>query len=397
MPGSEIAYPRDYRLLWMGGLTADVAISSFVFAIPLIILRVTGSAGMSGIVAGIVGVAAVVGRAPGGAFADRHNRRTVMIVSQLAQAGTFAALAALLLTGMTSAVLFALLAIAAALCASVNDASENAAITNVVPEDRLQGAHGTYQGRAHAANLLGPAVGGVLLAISPAVVAGVAAAACMVAVVCNLLMRSSFAGARSDEESFLRSIGAGFSHVARDANLRVIIVLQFFKNLAVSGAMFVMVISLEAAGVPTALIGVLSGLLGACGILGAILVPVVTRSLSFHAVLIVSSVATVLALGAAAFLTGTVMMAVPLALSILLSPSSGAVVFARIAAEVSPERLGRVLSVQTLCGAAGGAVSKPAMGATYGALGAVGGVLSVGAAIVSLLATLNFWRMDRGR
>lgn len=397
MSSASIFYPRDYRLLWMGGLTADVAISAFVFATPLIVLKDTGSAGASGLVAGVVGVAAVVGRAPGGAFADWYNRRLVMIASQFAQATLFASLGILLLTGYTSLIVYVLFATAAALCSSVNDAAENAAITQVVPEGRLKQSHGAYQGRAHAANLLGPGLGGVLLAISPVVVSGVAAFACAVAVVCNLLMRSNFTSARSGDEGFIRSISAGFIYVAQDASLRLIVGLQFFKNMGVTGAMFVMVVSLERAGVSTALIGILSGVLGACGVIGATLVPIITTRLTFHQVLIMSGIVTTIALTFTVALTGMWMMAIPLGLSLLLSPSSGAVVFARIAGDVSQERLGRILSVQTLSGAAGGALSKPTVGAAYGAWGAAGGALSVLAAAVSLMVSLAYWRVDRAR
>ncbi|WP_406920271.1 MFS transporter [Kytococcus sedentarius] len=385
---------RDYRLLWMGGIPADVASTAFVFATPLIVLRMTDSAGVSGLVAGLLGLAVVVGRSPGGALADRYDRRHLLVASQLGQAVIFGVMAAVLFAGSTSVVLYAGLSMLVAFIASTNDAAEDAAITQVVPQERLEQSHGEYQGRNQAAQLAGPALGGVLLGVGPGWVCAVAAVACVVAMVCDLLIQADLSVEKSEEENFAQSVMAGFSYVGRESVLRDILGVQFFYNLAVAGLMFFMVIDLERAGVSAGVIGLLSGLLGAVGIAGAAIVPAVTKRLSFHQTQLFCVFLTVVSLATSAALSGHWAMAIPLALSILIGPSAGAAVFARISRSVPQERLGRVISVQALNAMGGSALSRPAVGWAYGGLGAASGALPVAAAVISLGWAVAFWRND---
>ncbi|WP_156807622.1 hypothetical protein [Acaricomes phytoseiuli] len=184
--------------------------------------------------------------------------------------------------------------------------------------------------------------------------------------------------------------------MSKDQQLRLITLLQFFSNVAITGSIFLLVISLEAAGTPTVIIGSLSGALGGAGIIGAMLVPWITRKLSFNAVLISSSVVVAVTISMASVLSGTYAMAIPLALSVLLAPSAGAVVFARIAVHVDSERLGRVLSVQKLSGIGGSAASKPLTGYAFGAFGQWGSTLLVGSALIAVTISFYIHRVTQG-
>lgn len=385
---------RNFRLLWGGGLVADVAIGAFVFSTPLVVLERSGDVLASGVTAGVVGAGALIGRIPGGTLADRYDRRRLMLASQGVQTGIFALLALLIAIDELPTVLYVVLAAAAAVVSAFNDAAENVAIAQVVPPDQLTSSHGAYQGRAHAANLLGPAVGGVLLSVGHLMVPLAAAVACLVALVCNLLMRGNFSPKTSAGDPFLDSTLGGVRIVLSSMELRRILAMQFCKNIATTGAMFLMVLSLSRAGIDTGIIGLLSSLLGACGIAGAALVPLATKTLSRRGVLLVSNSLALFCVALVTVLSGSWLMALPLALSVLASPSSGAVTFAWIAGVHAKEELGRILSIQTVSGSGGGVLARPSIGGLYGVCAPLAGALCVISAAAALLISTRIWRSE---
>ncbi|HEY1331242.1 MAG TPA: MFS transporter [Actinomycetota bacterium] len=99
----------------------------------------------------------------GGLIADRLNRQRVMIVCDLAGAACYVGMA--LVT--SPAALIALGSVAALLHMPFGPASR-AAVPNLVEEDDLSWANGTLAAAGNVGNLIGPAVGGALFALTGA-------------------------------------------------------------------------------------------------------------------------------------------------------------------------------------------------------------------------------------
>jgi MFS family permease len=103
----------------------------------------------------------------GGVMADRHNRRTLMIASDLLRAGLMAALAAVAGAGLP-VFLAPILAAAATAIASVQPPCVAASTARLVPEGELQHANALRSAVGQGAIVVGPALGAVvLLATSP--------------------------------------------------------------------------------------------------------------------------------------------------------------------------------------------------------------------------------------
>jgi MFS family permease len=154
----------------------------------------------------------------GGALGDRFDRRRVMIASDLLGAVCFAAMAA---AGSPASLLA--LAFAAAVVETPFFPSASAAVPNLVHESDLAWANGTIAFGSNIGYLVGPALGGALVAAFGAPTVFVANAfsfllsASLVATV-----RGSFSGAHDHEETY-RGIRAGFRFVWRDRMLRTMI------------------------------------------------------------------------------------------------------------------------------------------------------------------------------
>src|SRR4051812_13025734 len=106
----------------------------------------------------------------GGVIADRHDRRILIIASDLLRAALMVALAAVVAFGLP-VVLAPLLAGAATLVASVHPPAVAASTPRLVDDARLQRANAARAAIGQAAIVVGPALGAAVLALSSPAVA----------------------------------------------------------------------------------------------------------------------------------------------------------------------------------------------------------------------------------
>jgi len=160
---------RDFRRLWISQLVSLIGTQMQVVTINWHVYLLTGSP----LALGVVGLTRVV---PiilfslwGGVVADRHDRRRVMLLTQSGMMLVALGLCALTLAGRESlALLYLLNALAAAAVAFDNPARQSL-IPRLVPREDLPGALSLNLTMFHAAMITGPALAGVLIAGTGAV------------------------------------------------------------------------------------------------------------------------------------------------------------------------------------------------------------------------------------
>ena len=164
-----------------------------------------------------VGAATILRLAPyvlfstaGGALADRVDRRTVMVVSDLLRAALMALLA-LAAWRSAPALVVVLIAFASTTAGCAYVPAVTAALPAVVPEDQLASANALVKMVEHLAIVLGPAAGALLLVIGPPPLAFLINAGSF-AVSAVLVARLSALPAPPEDDSF-----AGQSTLARMA------------------------------------------------------------------------------------------------------------------------------------------------------------------------------------
>ncbi|MFC7466465.1 MFS transporter [Actinomadura keratinilytica] len=74
---------RDFRLLWLSGLFAVIGTQMTALALPLLVLRETGSAVQAGAIGTVSIASLLVTMLPGGVVADRVERRRLMRLCDL--------------------------------------------------------------------------------------------------------------------------------------------------------------------------------------------------------------------------------------------------------------------------------------------------------------------------
>jgi MFS family permease len=161
---TPLKHSRDFRLLFIGQLISFLGSQLTVVAVPVQVFRLTGSSFTVGLVSLGQMVPLILGSLIGGAVADAHDRRKLLMVMQVLLALTSAGLA---LNAMRSApALWPLFVVTgvAAFFAGFDGPARTAALPAVVATEELPAAFALRQLQIQVGVVVGPAIAGILLA-----------------------------------------------------------------------------------------------------------------------------------------------------------------------------------------------------------------------------------------
>jgi predicted MFS family arabinose efflux permease len=206
---------RQFRLLFAGQAVSVVGDALFPVALAFAVLdELHGTPAQLGLVLAAQTLPLAVLILAAGVWADRLNRRNVMIVSDLGRAAVQATLAALLITD--TAEVWHVIALGALY--GVFDAGFQPAAGGLVPQvagrEHLQRANGLLGLARHGGMVIGPTLAGILIAISSPGTA-IAVDACTFVVSAAFLTRLHVQTERSESEHhFWRDLKGGIREVA---------------------------------------------------------------------------------------------------------------------------------------------------------------------------------------
>lgn len=151
--------------LWWLATDTSTAFGSALhsFSVPLLALYITGSPAQAGIIAAIGQVGRVLATLPGGVVADRHNRRTLMVVGGVIGLTIGSALTAFQLSGLLGFWLLTGLNLLMSMRNGFFSSTSNAALKSVVRADQIGPAMAANEGRDAVIALSGGPVGGILM------------------------------------------------------------------------------------------------------------------------------------------------------------------------------------------------------------------------------------------
>jgi MFS family permease len=215
---------RDFRLLALGQLVSNVGSEAAMVALPYQVFVLTHSAALVGLIGAVELGPLMIVSLLGGAWADRADRRLLLALAQIGVMVSAGALAALAILGDPPVI--AIFALAGLLAGSAAlDTVVRAAIVPSVAGSRLRSALSVNYGLYQLTQIIGPAIGGLMIA---AVGLGAAyafdAASCLAMVAAALAMspkppQRSAAGEADAPEPVLRSIAEGLRFVRRSPAL----------------------------------------------------------------------------------------------------------------------------------------------------------------------------------
>ena len=222
---------RNFRRFYSGYVTSLLGSSMSTVAIAWAVLDSGGSATSLGFVfaAGVVPQVLLLPFA--GAVADRLGRRRVMLAADVLRCGAQGSLAAALFAGRPALWLFVLLAWFQGTGEAFFMPALDALTVQISPRDQLGNANALYGLATSATRIAGPALGGLLVAVTgPAVVVAADAASYAVSVLALSLLHVP-GGNASVRRSLLRDMAEGWTEFRSRTWLWAVTVQFAFFNL----------------------------------------------------------------------------------------------------------------------------------------------------------------------
>lgn len=157
----------DFWKYWTGQTISNLGSSITLFALPLLVYKLTGSAVNLGIASAATFLPYLLFGLILGAWTDRVDRKRMMIGTDIARALIVASIPLMAAVGMLSTWWIYLVAFIHATLTICFEAGEFAAIPSLVNQDDLVTANGRIQASYSGASIAGPLLAGLLITILP--------------------------------------------------------------------------------------------------------------------------------------------------------------------------------------------------------------------------------------
>lgn len=155
----------NFRLLWIGRSASRIGDAMTIVALSFAVLALRGSAADVGYVVAAFMVPQIVLLLVGGVWADRVPRRWLMVASDLVRAAAQVALAAAVLAGAADLWVFLAVSVVTGAASAFFTPASIGLVPQAVSAPRLQQGNALLNLSQSAAQMLGPVLSGVLVAV----------------------------------------------------------------------------------------------------------------------------------------------------------------------------------------------------------------------------------------
>lgn len=264
-----------FRVLWIGSLFTFVAFFMSTIAQSVVAFDLTGTNRAVGMVVFAQGAAQLLTAPLGGATADRFSKRMVMLLCQLAIFAVFFVIGILIAADLITILLLAAGSFVVGMSFSFVGPSRQAYVAEVVEPYRRGNAVALNQVALNASRVVGPLLGGLMIAISWSGTAGAyfGMAALYGLAIFSLLWLPPTRARAGSSRSVFGDIADGVGYVVRHPQLRVL--LPFFALVMMVGFPYVTVLPgyvENQLGYHAGVISVLAGTSAAGGLTAALVV-----------------------------------------------------------------------------------------------------------------------------
>lgn len=221
---------RDFRILWSGAFTSTTGNWMQVVAQSWVVLEITGEAYYLGLVSFLGQLPIILLTLVGGAFADRIDRRKLLLFSQFVQMSVAFSLTLLLALDRIDIGHFLVLAFVAGIGQAFGGPAYQALIPGLVAREHVANAIALNSIQFNLARVVGPVLAGAAFASLGAVFCfGLNGLSFLAVIVALFFVRSSFIP-RKTETSVLVQIKEGLQYVKDQGSLWQLTVLGFVST-----------------------------------------------------------------------------------------------------------------------------------------------------------------------
>lgn len=217
--------------MWLGACTSSVGTWMQILAQSWLVYQLSNSSLYLGLDAFFGQIPIFLFSLFGGVFADRKNRRTLLLISQCIQLTCAFLLAALVITGIVRVWQIWCISFTVGIAQSFGGPAYSALIPTLVKRDDLQNAIALNSIQFNLARVVGPALGGIALTKLGAGWCFTLNGLSYLAVIASLLaIRSPFTPAK-DGGSVIESMKEGINFLRRREGMTSLVALAFLMTL----------------------------------------------------------------------------------------------------------------------------------------------------------------------
>lgn len=273
---------RDFLFLWSGQAVSGVGSMMSSLALPLLILRVTGSAAQAGLVIALFSLPYFLLGLPAGALVDRWNRKSVMIICDIGRALALGSVAVVLWLGHLRLVqLYVAAATSGSLLVFFNVA-EPAALVHVVSKEQLPAAVARNELIEPVSSLSGPPLSGLLFQAWHGLPFLADAVSYAVSAISLCLIRAQLQEERTPAPLNLRAeVVAGLTWLWRYPLVRFFAFLTGGINFVFSANFLLLIVLARRQHAPPPTVGIIFTIAAFGGLCGALMASRVQKRLSF--------------------------------------------------------------------------------------------------------------------
>ena len=216
---------RNYRLLWIGSLISNSGDWMDQVALNWLVYQLTGSAVSLGLLNLCRLLPILAFTLIGGVVADRVERRRLMFTTQTAAMSLAFILAVLVSTGLVQFWMVLVVAVGRGIALSFNQPARQSLISELVPRPSLMNAIALNSATLNLTRVIGPAIGGLLIASVGVAGAFYVNGASFLAVLWGLALMRFPERAPRPRRGMLSDLAGGVRYVAGHPSLRGLVVL----------------------------------------------------------------------------------------------------------------------------------------------------------------------------
>ena len=228
---------RNFALLWGGQAVSQIGDGLFNIAMMWLVLQLTGSALAMGTTVILSQLPRLAFQLIGGVSVDRYDRRALMLISDAIRGIVMFIFALLVATNQIQLTHIYILSVIFGIVGAFFLPAMYALVPNLVTKESLVPANSLMSLTQQASQIIGPALGGVLIAVPAFGIAGVSVLNALsfgVGVIGVLMMRlpAHLNGARQTTGSFWHNLRDGFRYLLQFRALVIIMLLAMVLNFA---------------------------------------------------------------------------------------------------------------------------------------------------------------------
>ncbi len=221
---------RDFRLVWIGACTSSVGTWMQIVAQGWLIYRLSHSATLLALDQFLGGIPIFLFSLVGGVFADRVERRKILLGSQYVQLASAATLTILVVTGLVHVWQILCLSFVSGFAQAFGGPAYQALIPNLVDREDMPNAIALNSIQFNLAVTIGPALAGQVLAkYGEAWCFGLNTVSFIAPIIALSVITTRFLPQKTTD-SMLRSLKEGIAFVRRQEAMEALIVLAFLMT-----------------------------------------------------------------------------------------------------------------------------------------------------------------------